>query len=928
MSGFEPTQAQTGVGYNMFTLIDPDAIPYPETDTWSLNYAAETIRSGGEEMASLSEDMETTWQGLQEHYTAPESETLFAAVEPVVSAGEDLQGDLATVATALEDLAEAAAEARRKLNTLKIEAQSFARDLQDRKTWWLDRNEEDDEWAIETNLNLKSEVNSAWSDFTSAEIDCANAISGIHSDLVFTDPDAATGAGNELVYGESGQFIDLGDGSFSEVFTGTAAWQLDNLTEWAGQEFHPGDVEFEDSSNQAAWDTLVVGLAFGTVQGLATKSGYWRPETGWSSNSDEYVDNLKTTWKETGMEAASLVGIHNEDGWLYQPSTEDPHANLSWDWWWGNIEESGRDIREGHTAWSQRESDPEYHETYTAINTVLLIPGAPVKVVKEIITFGGPDGSSGSGGAPDEPGTGANPFSGQGGGAPGTGGSNRDISDIAEEGRTPITERLDDALEQTPVLGPEGPGPGAPGGSSGPSEPSGPGAPDAPGGPPRQDPPNQGTGTQEGPREGGQSPRGDQGRERPGTGDQRDREGATPPATGGGSDAPGDGRGSGTQDREGPEGTGDSTRPRGDQERPRDPTGQRDDEDRSGHDQRGGTNQDGEQRGRHDEDRKGPEAETGGGGSDRGGGDGPPPTSPGDESGQGGSDDEGREDGSDGGNGESDQGSPPLSDEERKKSEKADNLESQLLQAGLTNEQIIDLRGDHPRLGDEWQRVASAVGQQYNGKIVGEMLPRTTQFALDGASSPREFAYRYEYYKATFDELVRQIGLEGTGKKLAQEQVANQIPHMDVAAQLEADHSVVNEMRGGERARVDTNLPPDTLQQAVREQAGNIDFGHQTGSAYHGRKHYKEILPDEKNGNVIEDYLNSTEQTIKHGTITEQVTLEGGSERLTFRRPAPDESGNHDPDRKGRYNYLRAFVIIKNNGDLVITTHGNEKVEE
>lgn len=87
------------------------------------------------------------------------------------------------------------------------------------------------------------------------------------------------------------------------------------------------------------------------------------------------------------------------------------------------------------------------------------------------------------------------------------------------------------------------------------------------------------------------------------------------------------------------------------------------------------------------------------------------------------------------------------------------------------------------------------------------MLPRTTQFALDGASNPREFAYRYEYYKATFDELARQLDLEGTGKKLAQQQVANQMPHMDVEARLEADHSVVNEMRGSERARVDTNLP-------------------------------------------------------------------------------------------------------------------------
>ncbi|WP_017616241.1 hypothetical protein [Nocardiopsis salina] len=688
MSGFEPTEAQTGVGYNPLTLIDPDAIPYPETDTWSLNYAAETIRSGGQDMASTTEDMETTWQGLQEHYTAPESETLFAAVEPVVSAGEDLQSDLATVATALEDFAEAAADARRKLNNLRIEAQSFARDLEDRKFWWLDRNEEEDEWAVQTNFSLKSQVNRAWNDFTSAEIDCANAISGIHSNLVFTNPNDATGADNELVYGEPAPLAGLDPdniiGTLPEAANGLVVRQLNTLTEWAAEEIHPADVEFEHSRNQAVWDTLVVGFGFGIAQGMVTKSGLWRPETGWAADEDQMRHNLETTWKETGMEAASLVGIHNEDGWLYQPSTDDPHANLSWEWWWGNIEESGRDIREGFTAWSQRESDPEYHETYTDINTTLLLLGG-IKLGGDIISFGGPGGGSSSGsvggesgGAPDEPGTGANLFSGQSGGAPGTGGSDRDIGDIAQEGRTPITERLDEALEQTPVLGPEGPDPGAPGGPSGPSEPGGPGAPGTPGGSPGQDPPNQGAGTQEGPRqeptspgapppggtggtggsegsggdrsgspspgprEGDQSPRGDQDRGRPGDGDRRDGDGRTlPPATSGGSDAPGDGRGSGTHDREGRGGTEESTRPRGDQERPGYPNAHRDDENRSGDDQRGGTNQDGEQRGRHDEDRKGPDPATGGGGSDRGG-EGPPPTSPGDGPENGGRDDEGR----------------------------------------------------------------------------------------------------------------------------------------------------------------------------------------------------------------------------------------------------------------------------------------------
>lgn len=58
-------------------------------------------------------------------------------VGPVATTGENLEGDLAAVATAPEDLVEATAEARRKLNNLKIEAQSFHREHSDKDVRWL-----------------------------------------------------------------------------------------------------------------------------------------------------------------------------------------------------------------------------------------------------------------------------------------------------------------------------------------------------------------------------------------------------------------------------------------------------------------------------------------------------------------------------------------------------------------------------------------------------------------------------------------------------------------------------------------------------------------------------------------------------------------------------------------------------------------------
>ncbi|MGW5876813.1 hypothetical protein ACWFMI_09740 [Nocardiopsis terrae] len=447
MSGFEPTEAQTGVGYNFMTLIDPDAIPYPETDTWSLNYAAETLRTGGQELGSITESMETTWQGLQEHYEAPESETLFAAVGPVATIGEGLEGDLATVATALEELAEAAAEARRKLNSLRIEAQVFVRGLEDRKCWWLTKDEDNDDWSIDTNFGLKSDVNSAWSDFTAAEIACANTITGVFGGANFTNPDDATGADNELVYGESRLIFDPGEDSRSAAHA-AAAWSLDNVTEWAGQELNPESVEFDNSDVQAAWDTIALGCVWGPVQGAVTKTGYWHRQNGWAGNNEEYLDNLEMTWTDTALDAGELFGVRNEDGWLYDYRSDDPTENLSWDWWLGNAKNSLGEVWEGHSAWSKRESDPAYTGTHTAINTAMLVTG-PVKLGIEVLNLG--NGRSGDGAGAE-----AGPYGGQGWG-PGIGESDREIADIIGEGRTPITERLGDVLEQTPTLPPIAP---------------------------------------------------------------------------------------------------------------------------------------------------------------------------------------------------------------------------------------------------------------------------------------------------------------------------------------------------------------------------------------------------------------------------------------------------------------------------------------
>ncbi|WP_152436840.1 RNase A-like domain-containing protein [Nocardiopsis xinjiangensis] len=393
----------------------------------------------------------------------------------------------------------------------------------------------------------------------------------------------------------------------------------------------------------------------GAVHRDRLHTGYWRADTGWASSEQHYKDNLEATWRETAQDAGTLAGIRNEDGWLIDPRSEDPYANLSWGWWWDNATDSAGQIWEGHSAWSQRESDPEYHETYTAINTVTLL-GGPFRLGAEILDLGGGGTRGGSGtetGTGSENPTGSGPYDGPGPG-PGAGGGGREIGDVIEDARTPITERLDDALEQTPALPPLTPDRPDEQPPSGPSEPgTRPGqdpADQEPAPPPT--PPPGGTSGQGGesggrsdPRGDDQAPRGDNDGQqpRPRDGDRQGREGTTPPpVTGGGSNTTGDGTGSSPQGRDGSGGLEDTTRPRGEEKTPERPPGRQDEQDQSQQEHQGSR-----QRERQDEEPSPtPEAETGGGGGRDGGG-GPPPTSGGDESGRGGSDDEGREDGSD-----------------------------------------------------------------------------------------------------------------------------------------------------------------------------------------------------------------------------------------------------------------------------------------
>ncbi|WP_159941396.1 hypothetical protein [Nocardiopsis sp. FR6] len=375
----------------------------------------------------------------------------------------------------MEDLAEAAKTARRKLNTLRIEAQSFWNEHSGKKLWFCGEDEETDDTLIEENLRRKCEVNAAWSEFNTAEVDCANRISAVYGGQAFATPDSATGSDRELVYGTSsheGEFPEL------DLTRGTAFWLANSATAWAGEEFDPADADFGSRVGQAAWDTLAVDLVWGTAAGMVIQQGYWNPHTGWATNPGHRQFNRQLAAYETATEGLAYAGLYGQDGWLFDPRSSEAHGGASWGTWWGNVTEANLlgDLVEGYTGWSEEENDPVYVTSHTTINTaLLLLPGGGVlKGGGGLLRLGtGGDGHGGPrlledfGSGSDWPDASDN--------RPGTG-SGRPLSEVVEEGTTPTAERFGDVLGGfgSPLLNQKPDGPGTPSPSPTPDPPPAP----------------------------------------------------------------------------------------------------------------------------------------------------------------------------------------------------------------------------------------------------------------------------------------------------------------------------------------------------------------------------------------------------------------------------------------------------------------------
>jgi hypothetical protein len=236
-------------------VIQPESIPLFTGDLGLLEHhidalglEADGIRQAGGE--------------AHRQFQAPEAEDLFASTAPARDAADGFGDKVATVADALRTYAAEVAPIAQRLEHLKGQASSFVAGLKT-DSGAFDENWTDDADKVSEHQALMHDVAVAQAAFTAAEIACNNKITALVGGTQYV---MNTGAkqfvprGAEL-YGYSAEVLEHAQ----ELPWGTPEtqshdwWDTDDLGYYAKSFF---------------WDGFIVDNVWGTIDGLATLTGF------------------------------------------------------------------------------------------------------------------------------------------------------------------------------------------------------------------------------------------------------------------------------------------------------------------------------------------------------------------------------------------------------------------------------------------------------------------------------------------------------------------------------------------------------------------------------------------------------------------------------------------------------------------------------
>ncbi|MFE1169319.1 hypothetical protein [Nocardiopsis sp. NPDC058789] len=288
--------------------------------------------------------------------------------------------------------------------------------------------------------------------------------------------------------------------------------------------------------------------------------------------------------------------------------------------------------------------------------------------------------------------------------------------------------------------------------------------------------------------------------------------------------------------------------------------------------------------------------------------------------------------------------SPDSEAQQREKDNRATQLEAMLRWAGLSDRGIEKLRNGQDRTGPGWQRLAKAVENKYpamgkksaEADAVRPAVVEGLRFARRGSSSLQEFAYRYEYFKALYDEQSQDIltNRRDLSKTERHELASRRMTRIDAQGVLDSDTEIIRKERSQERVDIDLNQSEEEIVAAIREQAENIGMGHDTSTAYHARKHFGELPKEEQVGHPISAYLKSLASTIQNGEASNFTRMdEGQSASLVIDRILPRKRDG-SPKRQeseakeaGEVSVLRARLFVRPHTGVVAPTHMRDKAE-
>ncbi|MGW0989081.1 hypothetical protein ACWD46_23155 [Streptomyces sp. NPDC002486] len=243
-------------------MIKPESIPLFTGDLGQLEQHTDALREEADGIRQAGGEAHRQFQGLSAFYQAPEAEDLFASTKPVSDAADRFGDKVATVADALRTYAAEVAPIAKRLEQLQSQATTFVAGLKT-DSGAFDENWTDDADKVSEHQALMHDVNVAQAAFAAAEIACNNKITALVGGTQYV---MNTGAkqfvprGAEL-YGYSADALDQA----KELPWGTPVTQSHD---W----WDPDDLGYYAKS--FFWDGIVVDNVWGTIDGLATLTGF------------------------------------------------------------------------------------------------------------------------------------------------------------------------------------------------------------------------------------------------------------------------------------------------------------------------------------------------------------------------------------------------------------------------------------------------------------------------------------------------------------------------------------------------------------------------------------------------------------------------------------------------------------------------------